>query len=148
MPESQVTDTGKDIQLTHNDDVDQEPPDSLLGNDRKCGLNSGGHQIIHDLISGGEKLKGGFDSSLSSYGILLIQLRDRIKQGRTTDDLAQNEARHKKPGLALRIVLLWKGHLLYVTENIQLRNDLLCWLFIGITFLLGVLAYIYRKLLN
>ena len=126
IPKNQVT--GKrDRSTGHIDCEIIDHPDSNLGNDQIHSEKMVGHQNSYGLVPGGEKPQGGSDPSLSSYDVLLIQLLSRVKTGYMTDSIAQDAISRKKLGLTQHNELLWKGHLLYIPEDIQLKHDILYW---------------------
>ena len=77
--------------------------------------------------SEGAKPSGEPDPSLTSYEQLLIQLFSRIQKGLQTDQVIQDRVRREELGLTQRGQLWWKGNLLYIPPDEQLRQDVLYW---------------------
>jgi RNase H-like domain found in reverse transcriptase/Integrase zinc binding domain len=68
------------------------------------------------------------DPSLSAYELLAEQLFDRIRAGTRADDSVQTESQLQKFQLSVgKGDLLWRGNLLYVPSDKELRQDILYW---------------------
>ena len=77
---------------------------------------SGGGVIRHDL-----------DPSLSNYEVLCEQLFERIKKLLVLDEATNSPEKRENMHLHMHNELLWKGNLLYIPVDSDLRNDLLYW---------------------
>ncbi len=69
----------------------------------------------------------GSNQSLASYELLYEQLFERIRQRLSTDAGMQTVQQKLDLELTEARGLLWKGNLLYVPEDVSLRNDILHW---------------------
>ena len=68
------------------------------------------------------------DPSLYAYEMLAEQLFDRIRVGNRTDESVQSESQLQKYQLSTgKGDLLWRGNLLYVPNQEELRQDILYW---------------------
>ena len=123
-------------QMSHSDRQKQSVKgnDHTLSNTVSSEFNSSyapGEELdpsnTQDIEFIGEKPMAGNDQSLSTFETLLIQLFSRVQELLCTDAIAQDVKIRESLGLTFSHNLLWKGDLLYIPDDIQLKRDLLYW---------------------
>ena len=79
----------------------------------------------HSVPGGGHSSEP--DLSLSKYEVLCEELFERIRKALVVDESSNTPEKREQMHLHEHHDLLWKGNLLYIPADVELRQDLLYW---------------------